>query len=262
LPGSPSDQVRSIVESEIIPRLALAHGLASGASGGRPVSSAPPSRIDLPDVDDFTSLVLCADFSDLAERVDALLLAGIAVEDLFGRVLAPTARRLGVYWDQDIVSFSDVTVALGKLQHLVRAFSRPDVNGPGAGRTMLIGTAPGEQHSLGVAIIADAFRSARWSVSEALGASVADLVRMVARTRFDVLGLSVASRSGLADAPVLIRTLRAASLNRRLVVLAGGFAVSAYPELAMSSGADAIASDGPGALAKAAELLDAHAARV
>ncbi|MBU6373838.1 MAG: cobalamin-dependent protein [Alphaproteobacteria bacterium] len=243
-----------VLETEIIPRLLMAHAQS-------PSPSAAAASADLPDIDAFAGLAINADLDDLVRVLERNIAAGVPPQLLFARVLAPTARRLGVYWEEDICSFTDVTVALGKLQQLVHRFSAGG-DPPARGKTILLAAAPGEQHTLGLAMVADAFRDGRWSVTEDIEASASSLQLLVRRARFDVIGLTVSSESTLETLPALIRGLRAVSMNRQVAVLVGGWVFAKRPELAETCGADATASDGASAVAKAAHLLDAHTARV
>ncbi|MFZ4601232.1 MAG: cobalamin B12-binding domain-containing protein [Caulobacterales bacterium] len=255
-----ADTLNSVVESEIIPRLLLAHQ-------SPPLSSSSAQELPLtgggaPDIDAFAGLALTADIDDLSRVIDAMLDTGVSVQDMFSRLLAPTARRLGVYWEQDISSFTDVAIALGKMQRLVRHYSRPTPSAASGGRRVLLAAVPGEDHTFGLAMIAESFRLANWSVFEELDSQLRGLEDLVRTEAFDAVGLSVASDAAAAALPDVIRILRAASVNRALIVLVGGFKIMERPELARDSGADATAGDGPSAVAKAAEMLDAHVQRV
>lgn len=245
----------AVLEAEIIPRLLLAHAAA-------PQAHLTAATAELPDIDTFASLAINADLDDLVRVLERNIAAGVAPAALFAQVLAPTARRLGVYWEEDICSFTDVTVALGKLQRLVHRFSATEPSVPQRGKAVLLSPAPGEQHTLGLAMVADAFRDARWTVTEEIESSESGLQLVLRRARFDVVGLTVASEAALEGLPVLIHGLRAASMNRNMSVLVGGWLFAGRPELAEWCGADATASDGPSAVAKALQLLDARAARV
>lgn len=245
-----------VLETEIIPRLLMAHT----TNAGHPDLSA---TIDLPDIDAFAGLAINADVDDLVRVLERNVAAGVSPQILFAKVLAPTARRLGVYWEEDICSFTDVTVALGKLQRIVHRFAGSGDPPPGhRSRAVLLATVPGEQHTLGLAMVAEAFREARWAVTEDIDSSVSSLQLLLRRARYDLVGLTVASQAALEVMPALIRGLRAVSQNRQVAVLVGGWVFSGRPDLVEWCGADATASDGASAVAKAAQLLDAHTARV
>lgn len=250
--------LRLVLEGEIIPRLLLAHG-HDRRNGVTRLSST-----DVPDVDAFANLTLNADVDVLVELLEAAIHEGLSAEDLFTRLIGPTARRLGVYWEQDICTFADVTIGLGKLHQIVHRLSlgSPYPIDTKGSHSVLLSPYPGETHTLGLAMVAEAFRDQRWIVTEEWNVTERRLIEHLRGTRYDVIGLTLSAEAALADAPRLIQALRRASLNHALVVMVGGWMFSAQPGLAQRCGADATADNGRNAAKKAAELLDAHAARV
>ena len=51
---------------------------------------------------------------------------GLSAEDVLFDVLTPVARRLGEDWVQDVRDFTDVTVGVGTLQHVMRSLRSLD----------------------------------------------------------------------------------------------------------------------------------------
>jgi methylmalonyl-CoA mutase cobalamin-binding subunit len=115
-------------------------------------------------------------------------------------------------------------------------------------RRILLLPAPGEQHSFGVSVVADAFRADGWWVRSAPAASRSQLQRLVQDEWFDVIGLSVSSERFLKGLPTCIRAVRETSCNPRSFVMLGGVAVICQPERARFLGADAVAEDAVNAL--------------
>jgi len=103
----------SILENDVIPRLLEQHprGLEP------PAETSGADRFDLaPYVDEFSELIIHADASEALAFFDTFVRTGITPQVLFHGVLAPTARRLGELWDEDINDFMDVTRGVGHLQ--------------------------------------------------------------------------------------------------------------------------------------------------
>lgn len=253
--------LRALIEGEIIPRLLASHGVPVAAQPHRAAAAAERRS----DVDAFADLAISADLEDLLAFIDARRRDGLGADDVFSGILAPAARRLGVYWEQDICSFTDVTVALGKLHQVVHRLGGPVQRRQESARyapTILMSPFPGEQHVLGIAIVAEAFRDGGWNVTEDWDASETRLLDQVRHTRYDAIGLTVSSDVAMDALPALIAALRRASANRSLVVLVGGWRFSENPALALKCGADATADSPRLAVKRAGELLDAHAARV
>lgn len=258
-PGSPGPNpekgrrmdLSTVVECEIIPRLMLAHTderreAVIGAGMGRDVINA------------FAMLALETDAERMLSFVSDEIGAGRSLTAVYLDLLAPAARRLGEMWSDDEVAYSDVTIALGRLQHLIRLLNwkfPPNKGRPGAGRTALFAPAPGEHHMFGLIMVEDQFRRAGWRTWLETHAEPDALVRISSHHSFDVVGFSLGN-AGLADRlAVLIRQIRVKSKNRHVLILVGGNALEKDPLLFKFLGADATASDGFQALTIAGERV-------
>lgn len=250
--------LQRLVEGEIIPRLLLAHRNqpADGALAVPVIAADTAKR--------FAVSALRSEAYGLLVEVDALMARGISVEDIFIEVLAPAARHLGTMWDEDQVDFVDVTMALWRLQEIVHELA---ARMPGAAerrggeRRALFAPLPGEQHGFGSLMVEEFFRRAGWTTTSEPSGSEADLVAMVGKRWFELVGLTVTLESNVARLPAIIAALRAASKNPRLGVMVGGRIFSERPELARGCGADATAVDARAAVLVAETLLDVLALR-
>lgn len=233
------------IEKDVLPRLAAAHRSVEGAP--RP----PHPALDLLVAD-----VLSDEPGAALARIEQLREAGDASATLLLDLVTPTARRLGEMWTADLCSFVDVTVGLWRLQQIVGALGVPPHELFGAPRRrVLLSVAPGEQHTLGLLMVAEFFRRASWEVESLVGSGTEPLLARVAAEPFAVVGLTAGSSLRLGAVGALIRALRQASANRQLVILLGGPAFLARPELARELGADATALDGPTAVQRAESLV-------
>jgi MerR family transcriptional regulator, light-induced transcriptional regulator len=264
------------IESDIIPRLVRAHQppdrptLEEAAGSRSPAAQFPPADVRI-----FTALVLAGSDADLFGHIDQLVVQGCTIESLYLDLIAPTARNLGQMWADDLCNFADVTIATGRLQQILRrlspAFGRT-VQVPQDGRRLLLLPAPGEQHTLGLAMVADFFSRAGWHVSnggittlaDGAGgfAGVADAIRQVRDDWFDVVGFSLGRSSGLSGLARLVGQLRRASRNRGIGILVGGPVFAEDPALVARVGADAMARTGQDAPAVAEGLLASRTSRI
>jgi methanogenic corrinoid protein MtbC1 len=127
--------------------------------------------------------------------------------------------------------------------------------------------APGEQHALGLGMVADHFRRDGWEVcmatcpTKADGSAGEDPLRRVHDEWFDVIGMSVGSARNVAAARDQISALRRRSRNRAVGVLIGGAQAQSDPGLREAVGADAVAGGAAGAPAAAEALLASRFAR-
>jgi methanogenic corrinoid protein MtbC1 len=241
-----------IIEADMIPRL-LADVPARTALPATPV----PAGF----ADQFAAAALAEDVAALLARLEALMVAGVPVERVYLDVLAPAARRLGAWWDDDEADFVDVTMGLWRCQELVHALGAlvPGRAAPdGKLRAALFAPAPGEQHVLGALIVEEFFRRDGWDTYSLPALHADELVALVAGRRFDLVGLSLSGDRHVAGLARTIAALRRVSRQADMRVLVGGRVINLRPALAMELGADGTASDGPGALALANEWMAAR----
>jgi MerR family transcriptional regulator, light-induced transcriptional regulator len=160
-------------------------------------------------------------------------------------------------WEEDECDFSTVTVALGRLQRLLRELSPAfgsEVEHPANGRRALFVQPRDEQHSFGLSMVAEFFRRDGWDVIGGVGGAVADPALIVRDEWVDVVGFSVGTDGRLPWLRETISAVRKASRNPALRVLVGGPPFAAHPEWADDTGADGTARDGKDA-PNVAELL-------
>ena len=207
------------------------------------------------------ALVLTGTQAEAADYVTALHDTGAPVASILLDVLAPVARRLGQMWEDDTCTFSDVTLGLGRLGHLMREL------GDDCGETALLQASPtallvqmpGEQHGFGLAMVVHFFRQGGWRVRQAPLVTSAELVGIVRKDWFGIVGISVACSDRIEALAGDIRAIRKHSRNRDVGVMVGGPPFLAHPQLAELVGADATATDGQQALLEAHRLVGLRA---
>ncbi len=253
LPDPSPIALAQLIEGEIIPRLLAAHQ-SGGPSEVIPMTTGVISPTEL---ERFARKSMVEDLADLMDHVDLFMRRGVAVETIYFDLLAPAAKRLGVMWEEDLCTFTDVTIGLCRLQQIVYEFAdRVHVeNGGGDGRTALFALTPGDQHSLGLIMVVEFFRQAGWRTICMPDATAEDLVDIVTSERFDLIGFSMANECWLEPLPPLIKRLRSASRNRDVRVIVGGRAFSRNPERVAEVGADDTAQDAREAVLTAARLF-------
>ena len=236
--------------ARMVPSLLLAHREAA--------ASAKLYPSDEDQVRSFCDLLLAAPYADVQRMIDELEGSGMSGQKVLAEVMAPAARRLGDLWEEDQVTFTDVTLGLCTLHRLLRerrwggrAVSEPLI---GAGGSVCMITLPGDDHIFGAMLVAEMFRLQGWFVSTLIGASHKDLTDKLAQDSLDVLGVSVAFGHSVADVARLIADCRAASSNPDLRVIVGGPAFDHEPDIVERLGADAWIADAESAPVIAAGL--------
>ena len=126
---------------------------------------------------------------------------------------------------------------------------------PALGRVLLAWT-PGEQHSLGLTMVAAYLRRDGWELVVAPAHSDSSHLIEFARSEwFDVIALSAAGEKQVVQLRRLVQDLRRASKNRELKVMVGGSLFDCRPDLVKRVDADGYAPDAPSAARLAAQLL-------
>jgi len=256
--AAPADRmgpVGMLVSSVVIPHVARARRLSTTGAEAR------MARMRNADIDAFSASLLARDDADARRAVEALLADGASVDDVADALLAPAARLLGARWEDDTLSFAEVSTGMTRLHVLLHMMGRRlHAGGAPTGRRLLMANNPGERHAFGPLMVAEHFRRAGWDSRFDPAATTATIVREVETGTLDVIGLSCAAERYLDDLQRCIRAVRAAARGRPLCLLVGGKAFSGRPGLSSRVGADATAEDAPGALAAVMQLLPAAAA--
>jgi methanogenic corrinoid protein MtbC1 len=245
-------QVVQTIEGEVIPRLLLTkRGQTSAAAVCAPMFGPE-------DVAEFATRVLARDNSAALAFIQEQRNRGAELDTLYVDLMAPAARHLGEMWVQDFCDFTQVTIGLGRLQqvlHELRNVFPVEHEGRPSERRLLLMPAPGDQHTFGIAMVADLFRRGGWYVRSGPRTSQHDLIETVRADWYSVVGISIGSEFRLESVSGAIRSIRRASRNPSVGIMVGGPLLSEHPDIAAMLGADATAVDGRQAVAQAQNLL-------
>lgn len=266
-----ADYARSLtrlIESEIIPRLLVAHGTPASSAIARSChgemdQTYGTGMISAAEIAAFAPLALQVEADELLAYVDCLIDRGVSHETLLVDLLAPAARLLGTLWEEDRCDFVDVTMGLWRLQEVVHEVSerlpRAYLQAHGGARHAMFASLEGDQHSFGTVMIEELFAANGWVTERLTDATTQDLLDRVGGEWFDLAGLTISCDCHIAPLPSIVRALRASSRNSRICVMVGGRVFAGNTALAAAVGADGTAPDARVALRVAGELVDAVA---
>jgi methanogenic corrinoid protein MtbC1 len=246
-----------LVEGEIIPRLLMSHASDPPVRG--PVGA--QGLIDAAEADVLAPLALQVEADTLLDHIDAVLARGASVESVLVDLLAPTARLLGEYWEDDRCDFVDVTMGLWRLQEVVHELATrasADRLLAAGGHRALFASMPGDQHHFGTVVVEELFRRDGWMTERLVDADLPMLLARSGDTWFDMIGLTISCECHTANLASTISGVRNVSRNPRVCIMVGGRILSADPGLALRVGADGTASDARLALKVAADLVRAR----
>lgn len=125
--------------------------------------------------------------------------------------LGAAARMLGVWWEEDKATFSEVTIGTGRIYAMLCAL-RPALIESQLGRQerhAVFASVPGEQHFLGVTMAADIFRSRGWQIDLYTDRSHEELVEILDRVDPVFIGLSGSGKRSVMPMVRLVVSVRA-----------------------------------------------------
>jgi methanogenic corrinoid protein MtbC1 len=163
-------------------------------------------------------------------------------------------------WHANEISIADEHAATAITESILTVLAERQTPASPVGRKVVATTVGGEQHSIGLRIVALAFELAGWDCLY-IGADVPhpDVQAAVSQHRADVLAVSCTSRLHLRSVAELINLVRRADENPPKI-LVGGRAFIAFPELWGQVGADRVALDAFEGVRIANELTSASSA--
>lgn len=237
------DSILTVIEKQIIPRLLNVQQFFSIKSHH---SAQVASEAEQPEFEVFTRCCLNGDSMEANRIIDALMDRGLPADRVFLELVTPAARQMGLWWEQDVCDFTQVTCGLAIMHQMIYRLGYESPAGQSAEgevERVMLACAPGSQHFLGLTIVADFFRKAGAEVVLEISSTESELSRAVANEWFDVLGISVALESQLTTLPSLIQQLRDQSGNPKVKIVLGG-PIFLFQEISSQTlGADAIFTD-------------------
>lgn len=176
---------------------------------------------------------------DALRYADLLFQHGLSEQRFLGQVLPAAADALGRAWEEDRLTFADVTHASGQLMEVARAAMAPPtletMNQAVRPRALLART-PGEDHYIGLILTAQELRRRGWLVRVELTGSQDALKAAYASDSFDVVGFAVSGKGVLPQLSEAAKQAR--RLNKNGCIVAGGWLADQTPGAVESAGAD------------------------
>jgi MerR family transcriptional regulator, light-induced transcriptional regulator len=211
--------------------------LETGALELKPHSSAHLTWQSIEDrADSFVALITRDGPQKTEQYIAELLNLGMGVDSIVLELIPRIARKLGDQWISDSLSFTEVTIATGRLQKLIYSldhlFQETRTHAATA-HTILVSAAPGSHHTLGPLILSNYFTWAGWNVLSESMPTQRYIETTVGSKSLTAIALSVADYDQLDQLPMLIQSIRNKSLNPAIIVLTGG---SLYNSDSMSFG--------------------------
>lgn len=215
-----------------------------------------PTREPWPETPEFEAALLAGSHAQALAVVMHCLDRGRSLVDAELHVMQPAMYHIGERWQANEVSVAQEHMATAIVQSvmtigLLRATPRAAV-----GRKVLLACVAGNDHALGLRMVADAFQLGGWDVRY-LGPNVPTkaLVGQVVEWQPHLVGLSVSFAQQLPAVREVIAQLEAQLGASRPGVMVGGLAINSFAPLADRVHADAVGADALSALERAEAML-------
>ena len=250
-------QLQQFICSQVIPRLAAAHGVRQDSKQLSLAVQRPTQEA----VTALANLAMREESFAVVAFVESLIARGVSIEDVYLEWLAPAARQMGCDWESDRTDFSSVTIGMWKLQQAMHALSPTFLSNSVVTtptRSILLTSVLGEQHTMGLFMVSEFFRRGGWEVWSELPSDYEDIFDKAFGEWFNVIGLSVGSNYKVEALTRAIAALRRASRNAEALIMVGGPILTTNPEIAVAVGADFSAGDARHAVTRAEEAVAAR----
>lgn len=176
---------------------------------------------------------------------------GQSAPDLYFKVLQPAQEELGRMWLLGEINVAEEHFATATTRLVMSQLHARAVCGPANGKTLVAAAVAGNQHDLGIQVLADLFEIEGWRVIQ-LGANVPaeDLAQAVDFYEADLVALSVSLATQLPALEQAVAAVRASQRGAAVKILVGGAGMSHAWELAKRWGCDEYASNAQEAVAR------------
>jgi methanogenic corrinoid protein MtbC1 len=181
-------------------------------------------------------------FSMLLAEMRRSRISLAALADIY---IPEAARRLGQAWQDDQLSWMDVSIGAGRMQSLLReiglAWSADQADDTGNGTVMLI-VPDREQHTLGPMVAMGQMRRYGISVCLRIAPNNNELRIIVASRKFDGIFISVSTKDKFDDVRKTVQFLKSV-MKPACPIIVGGAVMSKVENLAALTGGDYSSND-------------------
>lgn len=169
------------------------------------------SEISDESVEAFCDVLIKPDPSAALRFIEERRAEGVTRHAVYLGFIGAAARRLGEGWEEDRLSFAEVTFGTGHLYALIRALRTEQLwtSTPFDRRKCaLFATVPGEDHGIGITVATDLFRDDGWEIDLRIDTDHDDLLAEIEETQPHIIGLSLSTERRLDALMRLVVAIR------------------------------------------------------
>jgi len=174
---------------------------------------------DRPDIKPLATAILDQNAQIAAQMVDRLYAGGTSVHEIYLRHLAPAADMLGKWWEEDRITFANVTVGMGRIYAIMRSINRmarPAV--APAHKSAFFAAVPEDDHVLGLKMAVDLARREGWEIEARLDAPHDELVEAIVASGELLIGVSAGSNRAIPNLLRLVMAIRLSVPEAKILV--------------------------------------------
>ena len=181
-------------------------------------------------------------FADLLRELKRARVSAAALADIY---IPEAARRMGDAWQDDQMSWLDVSIGVGRMQSLLReigtAWAADQAGDTGHGTVLLI-VPDREQHTLGPMVAMGQLRRFGVSVCLRIAPSHNELRSLMLARQFDGVLISIATKDKLESVSKTVQFIKSVA-GKPMQIVVGGAVTSNVEDLAECTGADLASND-------------------
>jgi methanogenic corrinoid protein MtbC1 len=189
--------------------------------------------LDEEEISKLTNLLLDTEEGSFELAITVLKTHGASINYIVLDLIPAIARQLGKQWEDDSLSFADVSIGVNKLERVIHKLDylfQANQLERQQNKAIFITGFPGSQHSLGSLIFANFLIFSGWQVHRPSQTNIDSIVYGVSSKEVQAIAISVATNEQLEQLPNLIDLLRQKSKNPNIIVLIGGSLYNKAPE--------------------------------
>ena len=181
--------------------------------------------LDDEEINRITQLLLSTEDGAFELAITVLKTHGVSINYIVLDLIPTIARRLGKQWEDDTLSFAEVSIGVNRLERVIHKldylFQVTQLEKRGD-HSILISVFPESQHSLGTLILSNYFIHSGWRVYRPENTSLKSISRELESNKHDAIAISISCDEQLERLPNTISVLREKSKNPKIIVLIGG----------------------------------------
>ena len=191
------------------------------------------NTLDEEEINKLTNLLLNSEEGSFELAITVLKTHGASIDYIVLELIPAIARKLGKQWEDDDLSFADVSIGVNRLERVIYKLDylfQANQLDRQQNKAIFITGFPGSQHTLGSLIFANFLTYSGWQVHRPHQANIDSMVYGVSSKMLQAIAISVSTNEQLEQLPNLINLLRQKSQNPEIIVLIGGPLYNKAPE--------------------------------